>query len=241
MWLLAGLGNPGPTYAGTRHNVGFLVAEALASQDPSARWRSRGESRFALVRVRGLALTLVCPQTFMNRSGIAVREALEQAAVPTERLVVVHDDVDLPFGELRLKSGGGLGGHNGLRSIAAELGSNDFLRVRVGIGPSSAADLTDHVLGAWGADEARGLPDLVGRAADASLALVTDGFLLAANRWNRRRALPPQADDEALPGEGSQAGETTKEGGTGAEPTAGEGVSAGASGRGGSRDEPGEA
>lgn len=203
MWVVAGLGNPGEDYAGTRHNVGFLVAERLAARDPNVRWSPRGLSLVASLRVAEGPVFLVKPQTYMNRSGEALCEVLLSSALPTTRLVVVHDDVDLPYGALRLKSGGGHGGHNGLRSILAGLGSSDFPRVRVGIGRPGGGELIEHVLGPWDPSETEALPELVGRAADATLQLITEGLTRAANRWNVR-STPPAPEASPSPPEGSQ-------------------------------------
>lgn len=215
MWIVAGLGNPGPEYAETRHNVGFLVAEALAAGDPAARFRRVGPALAARATLAGRELLLLKPQTFMNRSGQPLAAALEALEAPPEGLVVIHDEVDLPFGTLRLKAGGGHGGHNGLRSIVAELGTRDFLRVRVGIGRSEAsAELTDWVLGPFGPPEREALPDLLERAARATLDLIAEGFTAAANRWNVRPGRAGNASDADASSAGS-APETAAPSGSG--------------------------
>jgi PTH1 family peptidyl-tRNA hydrolase len=189
VWIVAGLGNPGPEYAGTRHNVGFLVAEVLAARDPRAPWERRGLALATTAHLKDQDLLLLRPQTYMNRSGLAIASTLAELATPPERLVVIHDEVDLPFGTLRLKAGGGHGGHNGLRSITAELNAQNFLRVRVGIGrPAPGVELTDWVLGPWDPDQREELPGVLDRAAEATLALITEGLTAAANRFNVRPA-----------------------------------------------------
>ena len=224
MWLVAGLGNPGPQYAGTRHNVGFLVAEVLARRDAQARFRPVGLSLVSQAQVAGHDLVLVCPQTFMNRSGAALVEAVETCAIPLSRLVVVHDDVDLPYGVLRLKSGGG---HRGLRSIVEDLGSADFFRVRIGIGRPEAGALTNYVLGPWDPAQAQALPALLHCAADATLGLISQGLLLAANRWNQRpdpaQTTVPETREETVPEgcRGTQLGEEETAGRPGGDPEEG--------------------
>ncbi len=146
-FIIAGLGNPGPTYQWTRHNAGFLFLDRLADCENTAITRTSfsgltGESSYA-----GHKLILLKPQTFMNLSGKAVMQALQFYKLPISQLIVVHDELDLPYGAVRLKEGGGHGGHNGLRSIMEQLGRKDFIRLRIGIGKSLHGDTTNHVLG----------------------------------------------------------------------------------------------
>lgn len=204
MWVVAGLGNPGEEYAGTRHNVGFLVADRLAAMDPNARWIPKGLSLSTRVTVANVSICLVKPQTYMNRSGGALAEVLLESALPTTRLVVLHDDVDLHFGILRLKSGGGHGGHNGMRSIVTALDSGDFLRVRIGIGRPESGPLIDHVLGPWDPAEAEALRGLIGAAAEATLQLLEEGLTKAANRWNVRSTPPAAQSKPQAPEKGCQ-------------------------------------
>jgi PTH1 family peptidyl-tRNA hydrolase len=178
-WLLVGLGNPGAQYAGTPHNVGFEVAELL-----SGRWQlSRPRRRFRGLLSEGRAgpggprVALLRPQTYMNDAGRSVGPARGELRVPLERIVVVHDEIDLPFGEIRVRRGGGLAGHNGLKSLKAALGSADFHRVRVGVGrpPSTDPDVVAaYVLGKFRQPRA-GVQELVQRAADAAERLVLEG------------------------------------------------------------------
>lgn len=185
MWLVAGLGNPGQDYAGTRHNIGFLVAQRLVHHGLGSAW-SLGEDRIFSQALASPDLLVIRPETYMNRSGLAVAAALTTPGTSPEQLVVIHDEVDLPFGTLRLKSGGGYGGHNGLKSIAESLGSSDFFRVRVGIGRPEAGALTHWVLGPWDSHQLTQLSDVVKKAADATLTLTAEGFTVAANRFNVR-------------------------------------------------------
>jgi len=169
--VVVGLGNPGSQYARTRHNVGWLVLDRLAK-----------------------------PLTYMNDSGIAVRKLLARERAPLGDLLVVADDFALPFGKLRFREGGGPGGHNGLRSIIDELGTEKFSRLRVGIGePDRSA--VDHVLSTFAPDEALRLDELLDAAADAVEAWARDGTSKASNRFNRFELRPADADRQAAPGE----------------------------------------
>ncbi|WP_028707974.1 aminoacyl-tRNA hydrolase [Propionicicella superfundia] len=195
-WLVVGLGNPGPTYASHRHNVGAMVVAELSRRARST-WSSGKGLRADLSQTRitpsGIGavgadadtVVLVRSRTFMNESGLAVGKTAKYFQVPAERIVVVHDELDLDFGRLRLKLGGGDNGHNGLRSIRASLGTGDFLRVRVGIGrPPGRQDPADFVLSGFPKALTADLDELVDRAADAVEALLLDGLATAQNRFN---------------------------------------------------------
>jgi peptidyl-tRNA hydrolase, PTH1 family len=199
--VVVGLGNPGTPYAGTRHNVGWLVMDRLAEQ---AGWTGKGRQRDAsnvvMGRFRSLDLTLVKPLTYMNDSGRAVRKVLAREHAPLGDLLVVADDFTLPFGKLRFREGGGPGGHNGLRSIIEELGTEKFSRLRVGIGePDRTA--TDHVLSKFAPDEQQRLDELLDAAAEAVEAWARDGTSKAANRFNTFALRPADAERLAAPGE----------------------------------------
>lgn len=168
VYLIVALGNPGPEYQFHRHNAGFMVGEELRRRHGLPRLRSKFQGLAAEGRMAGIRAVLLLPMTFMNLSGKAVAEAARKHKVPMERILVIHDEVELPFGEVRLKEGQGLGGHNGLRSLQQCLGSRDFWRVRVGVGrPDKAgAPLIDYVLAPF--DEPREeVLLLIARAADA--------------------------------------------------------------------------
>jgi PTH1 family peptidyl-tRNA hydrolase len=167
IYLVVALGNPGPEYQFDRHNIGFMVGEELRRRHGLPRLRSRFQGLTADGLVAGQRTVLLLPMTFMNLSGRAAAEAARYHKIPVEQILVIHDEVELPFGEARLKEGGGLGGHNGLRSIEKSLGSRDFWRVRAGVGRpgSSGRPLIDHVLEPF--DEPREeVLLLIGRAAD---------------------------------------------------------------------------
>jgi PTH1 family peptidyl-tRNA hydrolase len=187
-WLVVGLGNPGPSYAGNRHNVGYLVLDELARRiGGGLRAHKSGradvlEGRFAL---GGARLVLGRGRCYMNESGGPVGALAAFYKVPPDHLVVVHDELDLPFDSLRVKCGGGDNGHNGLRSIRSALGTGDFYRVRVGIGrPSGRTSPADHVLSDYSATERKVLPLQVDLAADAVETLVTDGLDVTQSRFN---------------------------------------------------------
>ncbi|TAM56651.1 MAG: aminoacyl-tRNA hydrolase [Chloroflexota bacterium] len=186
MKIVVGLGNPGSRYAGTRHNVGWMVVDRLADRAGWSGGRERDAAKVVWGRYGGLDLTLVKPLTFMNDSGVAVRKALARGRTPLEDLLVVCDDFALPFGRLRLREAGSAGGHNGLRSIIGELGGQKFARLRVGIGAPEPAAI-DHVLSRFTADEQAALPQVVEAAADAVEVWAREGPARAANRWNTWR------------------------------------------------------
>ena len=164
-YLVAGLGNPGPRYADTRHNLGRLVVELLAGELGGS-WRSRWNGRVSELRDGDRRLALLVPETFMNESGRSLAPALRFYKLPPERLLVVHDELDLELGDVRAKRGGGLAGHNGLKSLKRELGSPDFVRVRAGVGRPDSTDpeiVSSWVLGRFSESEAE-VEDLVARA-----------------------------------------------------------------------------
>jgi PTH1 family peptidyl-tRNA hydrolase len=180
-----GLGNPGPRYAGTRHNVGFLVVDLLAQRMGGRFKAHRGRADVVEGRLAGVPVVLAKPRSYMNESGGPIVAVSRFYKVPVDRLTIVHDDLDLPFGTLRLKRGGGDGGHNGLRSATAALGSREYARVRFGIGrPPGRQDPADYVLRDFSAVERKELGYLVDRAADAVEALLADGLESAQNKFN---------------------------------------------------------
>ena len=182
---MVGLGNPGSAYAGNRHNVGFLVVDLLAER-MSGRFKAhKTRSEILEGRLGGVRVVLAKPRSYMNDSGGPVSGLLDFFKVPLERLVVVHDELDLPFGGLRLKLGGGDNGHNGLKSVRRSLGSGDFNRVRIGIGrPPGRMDPATFVLRDFSGTERKELDYQVDRAADAVEALVAHGLERAQNTFN---------------------------------------------------------
>lgn len=185
LWLVVGLGNPGPKYAGNRHNVGFMVLDLLAER-VGARFKAhKGRADVVEGRLVGQRVLLAKPMSFMNVSGGPVASLRDFFKVPVERIVVVHDELDIPFGTLRLKRGGGDNGHNGLRSLSQCLGSKDYLRVRCGIGrPPGRQDPADFVLKDFSAVERKDLPFQVDRAADGVEALLAGSLESAQNTFH---------------------------------------------------------
>ena len=182
--LVVGLGNPGREYAGNRHNVGFMVADELARRHDGG-WRSKFNARLAEIRIDGHRVALLEPQTFMNESGRAVAAAASFFKVEPDAILVVHDDSDLEAGRLQARFAGGLAGHNGLRSITRHLGTQDFLRLRVGVGRPGRGDrrpLADYVLSDF--DPADDAEALVARAADAVESLDAEGLETTQQRFN---------------------------------------------------------
>ena len=187
MRLVVGLGNPGFEYEATRHNLGFRVVERLAARcGITLRREKRLRARIGVGRVAGIEAALLEPETWMNRSGEAVAAAIETHPLdPASELLVVYDDLDLPFGRLRLRPGGGAGGHNGLADILERLARSDFPRLRFGIGrPPAGVDPIDHVLAPWSADESAALDVRLDAACDAIELALTEGVARAMNRVN---------------------------------------------------------
>jgi PTH1 family peptidyl-tRNA hydrolase len=199
-WLVAGLGNPGSRYARTRHNLGYRVADELAAHAGAA-WRIHRDRRaqVAIGRVTSgaqpLRVVLVKPLSFMNDSGGPVATIASYYGIPLDRLVVVHDELDLELGTVRLKLGGGDGGHNGVRSVRRSLGSGDFYRVRVGIGrPPGGRDAADFVLSEFATQERDEAAIAVSAAGDAVLGLLLEGIGPTQSRFHR----PAPAPDKSL-------------------------------------------
>ena len=185
MKIIVGLGNPGDRYRETRHNIGFHVLEELACRWHSSPWKHRFEAEVSEHRAVGPVL-LVKPQTFMNLSGVAVRETVKFFKAASTDVIVVHDDLDLPAGRLRIRERGGSGGHRGIGSILTELGTEEFIRVRFGVGrPPEGWDSADYVLGKFPKEEHELIRAAVLKAADAIEAILQEGAVPAMNRFNR--------------------------------------------------------
>jgi peptidyl-tRNA hydrolase, PTH1 family len=183
--LIVGLGNPGPRYAGTRHNIGFEVVGLLAQRMGGKFKAHKGRCDVVEGRLGDASVVLAKPKAYMNISGGPVVSIARFYKVPVERITVVHDELDLPFGSLRLKRGGGDGGHNGLRSISAALGNREYARVRFGIGrPPGQQDPADFVLRDFASAQRKELPFLIDRAADAVEVLIAQGLEAAQNQFN---------------------------------------------------------
>ncbi|WP_121255799.1 aminoacyl-tRNA hydrolase [Nocardioides ferulae] len=191
VWLVVGLGNPGPAYAGHRHNVGYLVVDELARRLGSG-FRAHKSGRAEVVEGRlgapgslGPRLVLAKPRSYMNEVGGPVKALATFYKVPVERVVAIHDELDIGFGTLRIKRGGGDNGHNGLKSMRSSLGTGEFYRVRAGIGrPPGRQDVADFVLSNYSSAERKDLPFQVDSAADAVVSLITDGLEKTQQTFN---------------------------------------------------------
>lgn len=190
MKLIVGLGNPGERYADTRHNIGFMVATLAAGRAGIALKRQGYQGVYGVGRLAGEETTILLPQTFMNRSGASVAPACQSLGIAPGDLIVIHDEIDLPFGTLRIKDGGGHGGHNGLRSISGALGHGDYIRVRLGVGrPQGNGDVSDHVLSRFAAGERAQLGDYLVAASEALELLMRRGPNEAMNSFNNRELI----------------------------------------------------
>ncbi len=185
-WLIVGLGNPGPEYAKTRHNCGFRALDILAQKLGCKVDKGKFEGLYGQTTYEGHKLYLLKPLTYMNLSGRSVLQLSAYFNIPPQRIVVIFDDISLDIGRLRIRSNGSAGGHNGIKSIISQLGSQDFPRVKVGVGakPNPDFDLADWVLSAFSASEEKSLQAALERAADAALCIVSQGTMEAANRFN---------------------------------------------------------
>ena len=188
LWLVVGLGNPGPRYGLTPHNIGHLVVDELASRlgGPLRSHKSRrADVLVGRLELGGPRLVLGRARSYMNESGGPVKTLVDFYKVPPERLVVIHDEIDLPFGAIRVKCGGGDNGHNGLKSVRSALGTGDFCRVRVGIGrPDGPVSPATYVLSRWTRQKEAELPSLTGRSADAVATLIRQGLAVTQEQFN---------------------------------------------------------
>ena len=185
-WLIVGLGNPGKDYERTRHNVGFRAIDLLAQKLGCKIDRLKFQGLYCQTTYGGKKLFLLKPQTYMNLSGRSVLQLSAYFNIPPQRIIVIFDDISLPPGRLRIRADGSAGGHNGIKSVIAEVGSQDFPRVQVGVGakPHPEQDLADWVLSGFSAGEEKDLSSALERAADAALCIIDKGVPETANRFN---------------------------------------------------------
>lgn len=195
MKMIAGLGNPGREYEKTRHNLGFMVVDELARRAAASSGRSRFKAEVIDAAIGGERVILLKPQTYMNLSGHAIREAAGWYKIARPDILVVYDDLDIPFGAIRMRAEGSPGGHNGMRSIAEQLGGNAVPRMRIGIGRGHGAAVAQ-VLSRFGAEEERLLPDVIASAADCVTLWLREGIVTAGNRCNRKAVEPAPAAQE---------------------------------------------
>lgn len=185
-FLLVGLGNPGPRYAATRHNVGFMAVDRIGDRHQIRLTQQKFHGRYGSGIVCDRKVVLLQPETFMNLSGKSVVAAAQFFQIEPERVIVLHDEIDLDFGTSRVKVGGGHGGHNGLRDIADKWGTKDFLRLRVGVGRPEHGDVTNWVLGPFREEDVQILDEMLDDVADATEAILMDGPEAAQNKFNGR-------------------------------------------------------
>lgn len=185
-WLAVFLGNPGPKYAGTRHNAGFITADAMEKRQNVSINRSRFKALTATCEIAGEKVMLMKPQTYMNLSGDAVGQAVSFYKIPPEHVIVVSDEMSLPVGKIRVKPKGSAGGHNGLKSIISALGTDCFPRIRLGVGapPNPEYDVKDWVLSTFRNQDAEDISDAAKRAAEAIASYISDGAEKTMNRFN---------------------------------------------------------
>lgn len=187
-FLVAGLGNPGPEYENTRHNIGFGVLDRLAERFNTEITKSGYSSLYAEVTYSENKIFLLKPQTFMNNSGRAVSEIKKFFKIPTKNLIIIYDELDLPLGSFKIKSGGGAAGHNGIRSILNSLGDDKFTRIRFGIGkPSSREKTVSHVLSRFSKDENHIVDDMIDKAGEAVMEIIDNGVNSAMNKFNSKK------------------------------------------------------
>ena len=203
--MIAGLGNPGAEYAQTKHNVGFMLVDALADRLNAPAWKEDFFSAVTEVRIGGEKVFLVKPLTYMNNSGEAVGPMLSYYKMTADDLTVVHDDMDIPAGTVRIRKKGSSGGHNGIKSIIAHVGGENFARVRIGVGrPPAGWTVINHVLAPFLAEDAPKIREAIGYLLPAVECIVTDGVELAMNRYNPHKK-KTRKQEESHEGESSEA------------------------------------
>jgi len=190
MKLIIGLGNPGQEYSANRHNIGFLCINYFAKQHRIELDKKQGKARVGIGTIAGNQVILAKPQTYMNASGISVSQLMQKYQVPLADLIVIHDDLDLPLGKIRIRGGSSAGGHNGAKSIIASLGTQDFIRIRVGISRPQSPDenkletIVDYVLGDFTDEDKPVIEETIRRVSDALMCLITEGNEKAMNKFN---------------------------------------------------------
>jgi PTH1 family peptidyl-tRNA hydrolase len=194
--MIVGLGNPGESYRRTRHNVGFMVLDYMSQNHDIPLKNRRFDSIFGFGDIAHQAVVLAAPQAFMNRSGPPVLRLVSYYGISSKDVLIIHDDIDLAFGRLKIKEKGGHAGHNGLKSVMDALGSGDFVRLRIGIGrPARGSEVTDHVLGPFSSEESEMLDTVLARASDAAVTVLCHGAKVGMNRFHRKTKNSPETSD----------------------------------------------
>ncbi|MCK5542827.1 MAG: aminoacyl-tRNA hydrolase [Desulfobacterales bacterium] len=185
IFMIAGLGNPEKKYFQTRHNIGFMVVDELARRNALNFGKSRFDAEYVNLSFKQDKLFFVKPQSYMNKSGFPIQKLASYFKINISNIIIVHDDIDLPFGRIRISKDRGHGGHNGIRSIIEALGTKDFTRIRIGIAsPARQSSTTGQVLGDFSKEENKTLDKLIGKAADASMSVIKEGVLASMNSYN---------------------------------------------------------
>jgi len=184
MWLIVGLGNPGRKYSGTRHNVGFIATEEVAGRHKTDLVEKRGRYRIGRGSIEGHEVLLAEPLLYMNMSGPVIKDLLGKFDIRPDNLIVIHDDLDMETGKLRIRKTGSSGGHKGVESIIQSIGSKDFIRLKIGIGREEGIPAEEYVLRKFGRQEIQVIKESIQRAADAVEAIVSEGINKAMNRFN---------------------------------------------------------
>ncbi|HVK62000.1 MAG TPA: aminoacyl-tRNA hydrolase [Bdellovibrionales bacterium] len=194
MWLVVGLGNPGGKYAMTRHNVGFMALDAYCASVGMPKWKEERQALVTKLKIDDEDVLFVKPQTFMNKSGESVQALMHFHKIETSNLIVVHDEIDIPFGAVRIHKNRGAGGHNGIKSITQMLGTMDYTRLKLGVGKSMNPniDVATHVLQNFSPEEQNELHDYLSLAGDAIESLIFDGYDKSASKFTRDGIFPAQ-------------------------------------------------
>ncbi len=187
MYIIAGLGNPGRKYENTRHNLGFITLDRLAEKCNISVKKSKFKSLIGEGIINGEKVVLVKPQTFMNNSGEAIREAVDYYKIDLDNLLIIYDDIDIPLGDIRIRKGGSAGTHNGMRSVVYQLAEDAFPRIRIGLKEKRDHDLIDFVLGGFTKEEVKPLEEACDKAVDAVLCYIESGIDIAMNRYNTHK------------------------------------------------------
>jgi PTH1 family peptidyl-tRNA hydrolase len=191
LWMLAGLGNPGKNYEATRHNIGFMVLDALASETNISFDKNKSDIHFGRGRLKNIPVILAKPMKFMNLSGIPLKKLADFFKIPKNNIIIIHDDVDIHFGSIKIKQKGGHGGHNGVRSIMETFGGGDFIRLRIGVGrPESETMMTGHVLGSFNEYEQNFLDKIIHTSNESVKTILLNGVTESMNRFNNKQILP---------------------------------------------------
>lgn len=200
MYIIAGLGNPGKKYENTRHNIGFITLDLLAERNDIKINKIKHKALVGEGRISGQKVLLVKPQTYMNLSGQSLREVMSYYKEDVSRLIVIYDDIDIPMGSVRIRKKGSAGTHNGMRSIVYDLQSDQFPRIRIGIGKERRSDLRDFVIGGFSKEEKEPLENAVRRATAAAECIVEKGIDKAMNEYNIRQKAAEKKDDDKKKG-----------------------------------------